>query len=424
MEMKRAGIRRLATAVVATLAVAAAAVDRPAEAQFWKKILPVSHVEDVPRSGDTLTDEHGPWLIIAASFRGDGAEAQARQLADELRRRQGLAAYIHDRAFDFSEQNPGRGLDGYGGPIRRRYQTEQAREFAVLVGDFPSIDDPAAQQTLQRIKSMPASALRADDDDSSSAASQFRQLTNYLLNKEDGGRQRGPLAKAFLTRNPLLPREYFVPKGVDDFVAKMNQDVENSLLDCPGKYTVQVATFRGKAVLETNGAKAEGAKGFGWSWSKEKSDPLVEAAENAHLLTAELRAHGWEAYEFHDRKESLVTIGSFDQVAQRLADGRVAPTPQVQRIVQTFGAAYDTPADPLAKSGTDRDTQRRVEDMKQQFSQMLTSNQGQLAPGMHPKHVKILRGKRVERIIPMDVYPYAREVPRRSISGAYAESWE
>ena len=420
MEMKRAGHRWHAAATLALLAVAAAWADRPAEAQFWKKILPAAHVEAVPQSGDTLTDEHGPWLIIAASFRGDGAETQARQLADELRRRHGLAAYVHDRAFDLSEETPGRGLNEYGAPIRRRYQTEVARDFAVLVGDFPSIDDPDAQQTLERIKSMPASTLRADDDDSASAASQFRQLTNFLLNKNDGNRERGPLAKAFLTRNPLLPREFFVPKGIDDFVAKMNQGVEHSLLDCSGKFTVQVATFRGKAVLQTNSAKSDAGSGFGWSRRKEKADPLVEAAENAHLLTAELRAHGWEAYEFHDRKESLVTIGSFDEVAQRLADGRVVATPQVQKIVQTFGAAYDTPADPLAKTGNDRDTQRRVDDMKQQFSQMLTSNQGQIAPGMHPKHVKILRGKRVERIIPLDVYPHTVEVPRRSISGAYA----
>jgi hypothetical protein len=43
---------------------------------------------------------------------------------------------------------------------------------------------------------------------------------------------------------------------------------------------------------------------------------------------------------------------------------------------------------------------------------------------MKPKHVKILRGrgkrKRTERIIPIDVHPHVIEVPKRSISGAYA----
>jgi hypothetical protein len=406
--------------VLAAATLAAALAAAAAEAQFWKQILPASHVAAVPQSDYTLSQENGPWLIVAASFRGNGAEQQARQLADELRGQHRLAAYVHDRAFDFSDENPGRGLDEYGAPIRRRYQTEEVRDFAVLVGDFSSIDDPDAQQTLEQIKSMPSSALRADDDDDASGANQFRQLSNNVLGKISGRKQRGPMGKAFLTRNPLLPREYFVPKGVDDFVAKMNQGVEHSLLDCPGKYTVQVATFRGKAVLQTGNAKSDSSSsGRGWKWGKEKTDPLVQAAEDAHLLSEELRAHGWEAYEFHDRTESIVTIGSFDQVAQRLADGRIVPTPPVQKIVQTFGATYDTPADPLTNTGNDLANARRVEDMKRQFNQMVTNNQGQITPGMYPKHVKILRGKNVQRVIPMDIYPHALEVPRRSISSAY-----
>ena len=48
-------------------------------------------------------------------------------------------------------------------------------------------------------------------------------------------REARPMGQAFFTRNPLLPREYFVPKGVDPFVAKMNEGVEHSLLDCPGQ---------------------------------------------------------------------------------------------------------------------------------------------------------------------------------------------
>jgi len=54
----------------------------------------------------------------------------------------------------------------------------------------------------------------------------------------------------------------------------------------------------------------------------------------------------------------------------------------------------------------------------------LSGQQGQVVPGMNPKHVKILKGSgkrvRVERIIPMDIYPQAMEAPKRSISSAYA----
>ena len=105
-----------------------------------------------------------------------------------------------------------------------------------------------------------------------------------------------------------------------------------------------------------------------------------------------------------------MTIGSFDQVGERLANGQLAPTPEVQQIIQKFGAAYDTPADPL--TGDDIRKQRRAEELKQQFTQMLNSHDAQVAAGMNPKHVKIMSGKKVERIIPIDVYPHAIEVPQ------------
>lgn len=403
------------TIAVMTLALPMAA--RSAEAQLWKRFVPVSHTEVVPQGDPKLSQENGPWLIMATSFQGDGAEQRARELVDELRERYRMNAYVHDRTFDFSEGNPGRGLNDYGAPVRTRYQREQAHEYAVLVGDFESIDDPDVQRQLDRVKSIQPNCLMMDDEAGSGVV---RQFSNSVMDRFGRQSSRGPLAGAFLSRNPLLPREYFVPKGVDDFVAKMNQGVEHSLMECPGRYTVQVATFRGKTILQTTSASDDSTSGFSWKWRKDKkSNPLVEAAENAHLLAEKLREHGWEAYEFHDRTESIVTIGSFDQVAQRLPDGRSIPTSQVQQIVETFGALYDTPADPLARDRNDVRAERQLEEVKQQINQIVPNQNGQFATGMHPKHVKFMRGKNVERVIPMDVYPHTIEVPRRSVSSAY-----
>jgi hypothetical protein len=405
---------RFAFALLAATLSTGLGAARPASAQIWKHLVPASHVEPSRDQADQLTQDNGPWLIMAASFDGDGATEQAQQLADELRRRHGLSAYVHDRTFDFSEENrPGNGLDNYGAPLRTRYQREQAHEFAVLVGDFPSIGDPEAQRVLARVKSLPSEVLEGESE---SPFDEVRKFSSNVIDKVGGRANRGPMHRAFFTRNPLLPREYFVPKGVDAFVVKMNQGVEHGLLDCPGRFTVQVATFRGRTTLQTSSAKPD-SPSFGWHWGKDDKDPLVEAAENAHLLAEELRAHGWEAYEFHDRAQSIVTIGSFDQVAQRLANGQVVATPPVRKIIETFGAAYDTPADPL--TGDDVRRQRTAEELKQQFNQMLTSHDAQIAAGMNPKHVKIMRRKKIERIIPMDVYPHTIDVPRRSVSNAY-----
>ena len=96
---------------------------------------------------------------MVASFDGDAAAERGGELADELSQIHHLTSYVHDRTFDHSDdKRPGRGLDHYGAPLRTRYQQEQAHEFAVLVGDFPSIDDPEAQKTLERIKTV---ALRS-----------------------------------------------------------------------------------------------------------------------------------------------------------------------------------------------------------------------------------------------------------------------
>lgn len=391
---------------------------------------PAAGGQGAPIGGElALTQDNGPWLIVASSFSGDGAEEQARALAEELRSKFRMAAYVHEMSFKFGDDNPGQGMDNYGAPTKRHYRRgDQAREIAVLVGNFPSIDDPEGQQMLARIKSLQPDALNVDADQTAQSMAKVRQFEEALKEKLGSkSKKRGPMGQAFFTRNPILPREYFVPKGVDAFVAKMNEGVEHSLLDCPGRQTIQVATFRGKTILQSS-AEEPASKSFFGGKKHEDRNPLVEAAENAHLLTKELRDHGWDAYEFHDRTESIVTIGSFDALTQTLPDGRtVAVTPippQAQKIIQTFDAGFDTPADPLSGIGNDEMTRQRVEQQEQQVGMQLSGKQAQIVHGLNPKHVKVLHGRgkslKVDRIIPIDVHPQAIDVPKRSVSSAYA----
>ena len=123
--------------------------------------MPVSYDEDVRQTDHQLTQDNGPWLIMVASFDGDGAADEAAKLADELEPDSSSTAYVHDRTFDHSDgKRPGRGLDQYGAPLRTRYQQEQAHEYAVLVGDFPSIDDPVARKRSSGSRRCPRSAGR------------------------------------------------------------------------------------------------------------------------------------------------------------------------------------------------------------------------------------------------------------------------
>src|SRR4051812_764859 len=119
--------------------------------------------QQTPAVGDgyAITQESGPWLIVAASFSGNGAEKQAHDLASELREKFHLNAYVHEMDFKFKDDADNGGK--YGSANRRRFRRgDEARELAVLVGDFASIDGPDAQQMLARVKSLEPAALNVD----------------------------------------------------------------------------------------------------------------------------------------------------------------------------------------------------------------------------------------------------------------------
>jgi hypothetical protein len=138
------------------------------------------------------------------------------------------------------------------------------------------------------------------------------------------------MGSAFVTCNPLLPKELFVAQGIDPFVADMNHDLPYSLLKCPGRYSVRIATFRGVDTMKP-------AEFERLTSQPRKLAKIDEAALEASKLCAALREKGVEAYEFHDRTESLVTIGSFNEVGQPRPDGKTEINPAIYRIMQHYG---------------------------------------------------------------------------------------
>ena len=268
---------------------------------------------------------------MAATFTGDGAEDQARALVKELRTRYKLKAYTWQKKFDFSKPIEGRGVDRFGGPTQMHYQNDKVIETAVLVGDYERVDDETARKTLKKIKLMQPETLTNVEKTTQTMAA-IHAIQKAALPHEKGEPEKGPMSGAFMTTNPLLPREFFVPKGIDKFVVEMNKGVKHSLLDCKGKYSVRVATFKGQSVLLTPKVIEQMKKG------SELKSRLVDAAENAHKLTEALRAKGVPAFEFHDRGSSIVTIGSFDSVGTPQANGQTELNPQIYAIMQKFGA--------------------------------------------------------------------------------------
>lgn len=372
---------------------------------LWEQLTPRKSVAADPNQEYKLNETNGPWLVMATSFTGEEGKAQAHELVHELRSKFHMPAFYYAMEFEVDDLSPGRGIDEYGGPIKRRYNRGDVVEHAVLVGEFPSIDAPEAQKLLREVKSITPVALKIEEgEDSAQSMALVREIQNQVRAKANPKQQRGPMGHAFLTRNPILPKEYFVPQGVDPEVAKWNEGVEYSLLKCPGKYSIRVATFRGRVTFESYEAK----KNKKQSQSQKKRDPLEEAAYNANQMTIALRAKGWEAYQFHDRQESYVTVGSFDN-GQQLADGRIELSDrEAQIIAATFGAA--TPNNVFERPAA-QDMQ--LEELQKQRFSNLFAQRGEAFDGLHPKRFIGL---------PLDIIPEPVNVPRKSISSTYARS--
>ena len=316
----------------------------------WSNLLASSRVEADPAKEYALKEEHGPWIIMACSFNGENAQKQAHDLVLELRKRYHMEAFVHQVDFKLDDPN-GNVQPLFASPHRHQYHmvTEnpkafgdgKIKEIAVVVGNFPAVDDPDATRTLRKLKAADPESLRPNQ-----AEPQSRSLAGWrslqasvkdLPQFVEGPKQTGPLGHAFITRNPFLPEDYFAPKGgVDELVVKINKNVKYSLLDCPGKYTVQVAHFTGEVIINQSEIRAiqTGAQ----AGPESTKQGLAAAAEKAHELTEALRIKGWEAYEFHDLNASLVTVGSFESVGTPRPDGKIEINPRVHQIIDVFRA--------------------------------------------------------------------------------------
>lgn len=345
-----------------------------ATAAPWDKLLTLERVEADPNKTYALTAEHGPWMILACTFSGDNAKKQAHDLVYELRKKYKLVAYMYEKEFEFGQQAIGRGIDRYGEPLKMRFQRgSEIREIAVMVGNYSSVDDPEGQKTLQELKYATPECLALRGGKQTNQTLAALRLVQKEIYSAIGSekKKRGPMGHAFLTTNPLLPDDYFAPKGVDKLVLAMNEGNRYSLLDCPGKYTVQVAHFTGRVIIDQKVIRAveKGEKSF--------KSGLAEAGEKAEKLCEALRKEHQEAYVFHDRYASIVTVGSFNSVGTPRADGRTEINPDVHAIMKKY-AAEQVP------SG-----------------------------GMKPKECKG---------IPFDIQPIPVQVPKRSIASDYSRN--
>ena len=263
---------------------------------------PAGAIENERGKNYKLTEKHGPWMIMVTSFRnirdedrkteGLTAEQAAAELVFELRDK-GIPAYA------YSQDGIVEKIDTYDrlGRDDKRIFAAQRDMICVLAGNYESIDDAVAQKTLNYVKKFhPA----------------------FLKNTKSGAvvrtnAQKGPLAGAFMTINPLRKPDEVARKTVDPETKFLNSGIDHSLVGVKKKYTVKIATFSGKSTTPIGNSEYTGNEGlFDRKLQQAAGFNLARVGEDAAQLARTLRHEGEEAYVYHDKFQSIVTVGGFD----------------------------------------------------------------------------------------------------------------
>ena len=295
-------------------------------------------VDADPKKEYLLKATDGPWMIFVATFSGPTARQDANTLVFELRKQYKFNAVVYDKEFVHDLSKEGKPQNPYA--RKSNFKKKGAvLEYAVLVGNFQSVDDADFQKTLHGIKECYPDCIKG-----TSTASLTSPNFSYLrtrATRDETGRMRGPLYMAFACVNPMLPPDDLSKRGtVDDFIVKINADSPYSLLNCKKRYTVKIATFTGKVEIQQDRIQniLDGRATF-----SDKTSNLEIGGRAAARLAAALRAKGYEAYEFHDRGASYVTVGGFDDIGYELPNGMTELQPEIADLMNKFRAK---PADP------------------------------------------------------------------------------
>lgn len=284
-----------------------------------------------------LQREDGPVLILASTLVGENSKARAEKLAAEIREELGLRTFLYSEDFDFTSVN----VDAKNSRKTRYANPYKYQGWAVLVGEYDTFEHPGLKKDLERIKKYQPKLYQNEQEveaetDRSTPVTMVKSITNQIrkvANRQ--GKDFGPMAMAFATRNPLWPAEYFNAPEVDSFVKQLNEDKDHSLLECKGKYTVVVKTFRGASKIINS--KEDGSD------LNPSADRLAEIMYQADRMVRSLRSKGVEAYQYHDRNRSLVTVGSFQSLGTELPGGKFRYDDEILRVMKEY-SAYNVPA--------------------------------------------------------------------------------
>ena len=240
-----------------------------------------------------LGKQHGPWMVMVASLAepppesridGPNMKEAANCLVYELRKKE-IPAYIYVQDEEIQPLSTFKRGDRV---VRREVRTKDHR-ICVVAGNYDSSDDRLAQKTLNWIKNFNP-----------------KEFSDHAVFHPTPGRP-GPLSGAFLTINPMLSAEEASQQKMDPLLVRLNASREDSLLTNQGKFTMVVASFRGKSQLISK------SKDEAFEISRSLDDAGHQAEVLCHALRQQKLYYGrqFDAFVWHERDRSLVCVGSF-----------------------------------------------------------------------------------------------------------------
>jgi hypothetical protein len=256
---------------------------------------PTVELPNEPIEPYLLSKENGPFMVMAKTFRGVDAERMALALVKELRNEFHLPAYIL-RTKDMPGKSLIRGTpptapnELMAPDIKMPEKIRTFDEAAVLVGNERTLAD--SEKLLKHVRKIKPKCL-----DGMSSMFPWRTALCY----------------AYRTTNPYAPAQTLYPRAKDRLVIQINSG-HRSIVNCPGRYSLQVANFAGRSEYQI-GAQSQQ---FQISAPDLRKSPLYTAHDNAEKMAQKLandpdvRRLGQPVYVYHDRTSSQVFVGSFN----------------------------------------------------------------------------------------------------------------
>ncbi|MGH9678120.1 MAG: hypothetical protein ACRD36_13535, partial [Candidatus Acidiferrum sp.] len=204
-----------------------------------------------PAEALTVTREAGQWLICAASYMGPDAPSLAHQLAEQIRTRDNMPAYVYNRADEerrsdreawekVKAAHPGAYI-----PFRHARYTDQC---AVLVGGYPDLN--AANAALAKVKKLPPPVIKLSNGQPGFDEEYVQSTEGDQNNVEKKKVRVNPFSRAFAIHNPTIPIEKPVAAKFDPAWKSLNAGESYSLLKNPKTFTLVVKDYAGATQVQ------------------------------------------------------------------------------------------------------------------------------------------------------------------------------